>query len=155
MTVFRSLLLAAAFAQDFCKGLAAAQAGDYATELQELMPLAEQGYDKAQFKLGSLYENGQGVPQDYTKAVKWYRLAAAGGNPLGSSRLADMYNDGQGVLQNHTKAHMWYNIAAANGDEFAGMYRAKVAKKMTPAAIKKAESMAAICMESGYKDCGY
>ena len=40
---------------------------------------AEQGYDIAQYNLGVMYENGQGVPQDYKEAVKWYRLAAEQG----------------------------------------------------------------------------
>ena len=27
-----------------------------------------------------MYDNGQGVPQDYVQAHKWYNLAAASGN---------------------------------------------------------------------------
>jgi len=30
----------------------------------------------AQNNLGVMYENGQGVPQDYKEAVKWYTKAA-------------------------------------------------------------------------------
>ena len=45
-------------AQDFHKGLAAAQAGDYATALQEWTPLAEAGDEVAQFNLGVMYSNG-------------------------------------------------------------------------------------------------
>ena len=73
------VLSGAAYAQDLQKGLAAAQAGDYATALQEWRPLAEQGYASAQFNLGTLYDYGQGVPQDYTEAVNWYRKAAEQG----------------------------------------------------------------------------
>lgn len=43
MVVIVALLPMSAFAQDFAKGLAAAQAGDFATALQEWKPLAEQG----------------------------------------------------------------------------------------------------------------
>ena len=42
-------------AQDFQKGLAAAQAGDYATALQEWTPLAEAGDAAAQYNLGIMY----------------------------------------------------------------------------------------------------
>ena len=63
-------------AQDFQKGLAAAQAGDFATALKEWKPLAEAGDVDAQYNLGIMYDNGYGVPQDYAEAVKWYRLAA-------------------------------------------------------------------------------
>ncbi|MDA9060739.1 sel1 repeat family protein, partial [Planktomarina temperata] len=66
-------------AQDFQKGFAAYNAGDYATALQEWKPLAEAGNVVAQYNLGVMYDNGYGVPQDYAEAVKWYRLAAEQG----------------------------------------------------------------------------
>ena len=34
----------------------------------------------AQYILGRMYDNGQGVPQSYKEALKWYRLAAKHGN---------------------------------------------------------------------------
>jgi TPR repeat protein len=61
---------------DFQKGLDAANSGDFATALREWKPLAEQGHARAQYNMGVMYENGQGVPQDNKTAVKWYRLAA-------------------------------------------------------------------------------
>ena len=63
-------------AQDFDKGFAAAQAGDYATALQEWKPLAEAGDATAQNDIGIMYEYGLSVSQDYAEAIKWYRLAA-------------------------------------------------------------------------------
>ena len=42
----------------------AIERGDYATAMRELRPLAEQGFASAQFNLGQLYANGQGVPKD-------------------------------------------------------------------------------------------
>ena len=74
-----SLLVASGgigYAQDFQKGLEAAQKGDFATALREWQPLAEQGYAGAQYNLGLIYANGKGVTQDYKEAVKWYRKAA-------------------------------------------------------------------------------
>src|SRR5437899_1630850 len=41
---------------------------------------AEQGDAKAQFRLGYIYYQGKGVPQDYTEAVRWYRKAADQGD---------------------------------------------------------------------------
>ncbi|MBT5469937.1 MAG: hypothetical protein HOK41_04995, partial [Nitrospina sp.] len=40
---------------------------------------AEQGVADAQYKMGTFYYMGKGVPQDYKEAVKWYRLAAEQG----------------------------------------------------------------------------
>jgi uncharacterized protein len=53
--------------------------GDYATALRLLQPLADKGDGVAQLNLGVMYEDGEGVPQDYTEAVKWYRRAAEQG----------------------------------------------------------------------------
>ena len=178
-------------AQDFQKGLAAAQAGDFATALKEWTPLAEAGDVDAQYNLGIMYDNGYGVPQDYAEAVKWYRLAAEQGNVDAQYNLAIMYDNGKGVLQDdqeaikwyrlaaeqgdvdaqnnlavmyeygngvlqdNTMAHMWYNIASANGDDESGEWRDEIAKKMTTAAIEKAQAMARECMNGGYTKCGY
>ncbi|MBW1892102.1 MAG: SEL1-like repeat protein [Deltaproteobacteria bacterium] len=38
-----------------------------------------QGYANAQFNLGLMYNNGQGVPQNYKKAYIYYSLASAQG----------------------------------------------------------------------------
>ena len=37
---------------------------------------AEHGHVKSQYKLGQIYEGGNGVKQDYAEAAKWYRKAA-------------------------------------------------------------------------------
>ncbi len=60
------------WAGDFQKGVSAIKSGDYATAVREFAALAEQGDAAAQFNLALMYKNGQGVPQDYKQAVKWY-----------------------------------------------------------------------------------
>ena len=60
---------------DFQKGVDAYHKGDYATAIKQWAPLAEQGYGYAQAMLGSIYYEGEGVPQDYQAAVKWYTLS--------------------------------------------------------------------------------
>ena len=64
------------YSSDFDKGLTAYNNGDYATALKEWKPLAEQGDVDAQYHLGVMYDNGDGVSQDYKEAVRWYTLAA-------------------------------------------------------------------------------
>ena len=141
-------------AQDFQKGLVAAQSGDYVTALQEWLPLADQGDVMAQFNLALMYRNGWGVLQDYAEAVKWYRLAAEQGIATSQNNIGAMYEKGTGVLQDNVRAHMWYNIAAANGYENSGEWRDQIAAKMTSADISKAQSLARECMSSNYKNCG-
>ena len=60
---------------DFQKGLTAAQSGDFATALREWTPLAEQGDFGAQFNLGVMYRDGQGVIQDNVYAHIWWNIA--------------------------------------------------------------------------------
>jgi TPR repeat protein len=62
-------------------GEAARDRKDYATALRLFRSLAEQGDPTAQEHLGVMYENGQGLPQDYAEAVLWYRRAAGQGLP--------------------------------------------------------------------------
>ena len=75
------------WSQDFHKGLTAAQSSDYATTLREQTPLAKQGDAFAQFGLGLMYADGQGVPQDYKTSVKWYKLAADQGRAKAQTNL--------------------------------------------------------------------
>ena len=121
-------------ARDYNKGVATAEAGDA----------------EAQFNLGARYEFGMGVPQNETKAAKWYRLAAEQGVKYAHTYLGVMYANGQGVRQDNAVAHMWFNIGAANGHELGGTNRDKMATEMTSEAIEKAQAMARECMNSGY-----
>ena len=56
------------------------RAGDYATALMYLRPLAEQNHKKAQGTLGWMYEAGTGVQRDYIMAFVWYDLAVTNGH---------------------------------------------------------------------------
>ena len=40
---------------------------------------AEQGYAGAQYNLGLMYAQGEGVPEDDAEAVRWYQMAAEQG----------------------------------------------------------------------------
>ena len=115
LLAFLMTLSAPVAAQDFQKGLAAAQAGDFATALQEWTPLAEAGDTSAQFNLGLMYYNGLGVPQDYKEAIKWYTLAAEQGDADVQNNLGLMYYNGQGVPQDYKEAVKWYTLAAEQG----------------------------------------
>ena len=56
--------------------------GDFAAALQEWRPLAEQGDAVAQYNLGLIYADGEGVLKDDAEAVKWFRKAAEQGVAL-------------------------------------------------------------------------
>jgi TPR repeat protein len=56
-------VIRAVTAQDYAKGFAAYQRGDFATAMWEWKPLAEQGDALAQHNLGVMYRAGYGVPR--------------------------------------------------------------------------------------------
>ena len=86
-----------------------------AQDLDELVRAADSGNQFAQFNLALKYDNGQGVPQDYTQAVKWYNKAAEQGLAVAQFNLGVMYDNGQGVPQDYTQAVKWYRKAAEQG----------------------------------------
>ena len=99
----------------FDEGLAAYEKSDFATALKEWLPLAEQGDAKAQFNLGVMYANGQGVAQDHAQAVQWYRKAADQGDAKAQFNLGAMYAEGRGVAQDDAQAVQWFRKAADQG----------------------------------------
>ena len=129
-------------AEDLAKGAAAARSGDYATALAIWRPLAEQGYASAQYNLGFMYANGQGVPEDDKEAVSWYRKAAEQGDANAQGNLGFMYANGHGVPQDYVMAHMWSNLAAAQGNENGRKNRDLSAGRMTPSQIEEAQRLA-------------
>ena len=78
----------AATAETLEDAKAAAERGDFATELQILLPLAARGNADAQFDLGVMYAQGHGVAQDDVQAVAWLRKAADQGTLTRSSTSA-------------------------------------------------------------------
>ena len=72
-----------------------------------------QGDAVAQFTLGTMYDTGQGVPQDYAEAVRWTRLAADQGVAWAQAYLGNMYETGEGVPPSYVQAHMWHNLVAS------------------------------------------
>jgi uncharacterized protein len=89
--------------------------GDYAGALRLARPRAEQGDVGAEYQLGALYQNGQGVPKDDVEAAKWFRKAALEGHAGARYQLGVMYLNGRGVSQNHAEASRWLRLAAGQG----------------------------------------
>ena len=51
-----------------------------------------------------MYANGEGVLEDDTEAVRWFRLAAEQGHAGAQSSLGFMYDYGQGILEDEAEA---------------------------------------------------
>ena len=97
-------------------GEEAYQNGDYEQALEHLLPAAEAGHAEAQYRLGKMYDDGDGVEQSYEEAARWYQLAADQGDVYAQYNLGVMYENGDGVEQSYEEAANWYQQAADQGD---------------------------------------
>lgn len=60
-------------------GIPAGDRGDYAAALETWKPLAESGDAAALYIVGLMHARGEGVDQDVTEALRWFRQAAEQG----------------------------------------------------------------------------
>ena len=98
---------------------ASARPGDFTKEAAKWYALAtERGDITGTYYLGRLFETGNGVPQDYSKALNLYQKAAQRGDIIAAPAMAalgHMYENGLGVEKNSQKAQEWYTKATATG----------------------------------------
>jgi len=92
---------------------------DYATAMKEYRPLAERGNAEAQYRVGRMYEFGQGVSQDKAQGIAWIRKAAAQNHADAQQELGFVYATGDGVKQDDVQAVAWFRKAAVQGDATA------------------------------------
>ena len=85
-------------------------------DVEDCRVRAEQGHALAQYNLGLMYANGEGVPQDDKEAFNWYRKSAEQGHAGAQVNLGLMYTNGEGVPQDDKQALKWFRKAAEQGD---------------------------------------
>lgn len=110
------------------------------TALETLKSEAQRGDKNAQFSVGVLYDNGQGVPQDYREAAQWFRKAAEQGHAPALNNLGTLHVDGQGVPQSRVVAYALYNLAAAD-NETAAKNRSGLSEGMTNREIEAGQAL--------------
>jgi TonB family protein len=77
------------------------------------------GWVAAMVELGSLYQSGRGVDQDFVEAAHWYRSAAEKSDSAGMAALGRLYEIGGGVEQDYAQASQWYIKGAQAGSPAA------------------------------------
>ena len=120
--VFLMLILVSSpvYADNLDDGLDAYDRKDYkGGTFDKYKLLAEQGNAIAQNFLGTMYLKGEGVPQDYIGAVKWYTLSAEQGLAPAQNNLGWMYAKGEGVTQDYKEAVKWYKLSVEQGHALA------------------------------------
>jgi len=83
---------------------------------------AAQNDGSARVSLGIMARDGRGVPQDYARAVRWYRAAAGQGFAHAEARLGKLHEAGQGVSRGYGEALKRYRRAGAQGEVWSHRY---------------------------------
>jgi uncharacterized protein len=77
---------------------------------------AEGGDVTAQFYLGDMYFNGNGVAKDQSEALKWIKKASDLKYAKAQMYLGWLYENGTGVPQDYAAAAKYYRLAAEQGN---------------------------------------
>ena len=77
---------------------------------------AAQGDMLAQYNLGVMYWDGEGVQQDYRTAVKWLRKAAEQDDANAQYLMGRACEEGWGIAKDLYEAVQWYRKAADQGN---------------------------------------
>ena len=85
---------------------------NYSTAVREWLPLAKEGNVEAQYNIGIMYSQGQGMPRDMASAAYWWEKAALQGHVRGQNNIANLLRDGIGVAKDLPKAVYWFKAAA-------------------------------------------
>ena len=103
---------------------------------------AGQGMAPAQYALGQMYLNGEGVEQNVAKAVEWYTHAATQGLLEAQGDLGFLYATREDkVPQDFLIAYKWLSLAAQKGDRIAKKDLEKLAATMTNNQIEEAKEL--------------
>jgi TPR repeat protein len=126
---------------------------------------AQEGDAGARYLVGVLYRNGgpgrNSLPQDFAKAVRWFRLAAKQGHALALLELGRAYASGEGVRRNDARAYLWLSLAVdalmsgvTTSKDLAVEERDEVAARLVDRQRAAMKALAIKCRSSGFKDCG-
>lgn len=126
----------------FDDGVAAYDQGDFAAAVAEWTPLAEAGDVRAQYRLGRMFEKGEGVARDDVRAAAWYLAAAQRGETDAQVDLGILYAEGRGVAKDPAEAYMWWEIAELHGNTMGGAMQVLIERGMSLADTDEAKRRA-------------
>ena len=88
---------------------------DYEKAHRLIFPLAKKGNAVAQFFVGTMCDQGKGVPHNSMIAFNWYSLSAKLGYSKAQFNLGEMYREGSIIAQDFIRATKWYRLAGEQG----------------------------------------
>ncbi len=94
---------------------------DYESAMKWYLKAAKSKYPHpgAMYRIGMLYLDGKGVPQNTETAIRWLELGAKGGAGWASEALTDLYLSGKATKKNTARALELLNKEAERGSHEA------------------------------------
>ena len=89
---------------------------DRARAIALLEQAANGGVADAAFRLGKIYNDGDGVPLNYERSLEFYTLAARAGVLEALHNIGTMLVGGRGVKRNYVEGLAWLILATKAGD---------------------------------------
>ena len=84
--------------KDWLDGVVLYRSGNYSEAMKILKK--NSNHSDAQYYIGLMYQNGEGVERDYKEAAKWFKRAADQGDTSAKVNLRGLYFCGWGVEKN-------------------------------------------------------
>ena len=109
---------------------------------KEMTTKAERGEREAQYHLGMMYIEANGVNQSDRKGVFWLRKSAEQGYNEAQRNLGTIYEIGLATRKNFVEACKWYKLAADQGNSNALVEMKRLHHKMTHEEINQAARLA-------------
>src|SRR5262245_29094609 len=109
----------------------AIRTGEFGRAATVLRTIAEAGNAEAQYRLGSLYRVGRGVPHDDPLAFKWMKAAAEHNHARAQFNLGMMYLAGHGTALDVSAAKVWLQRAASRGYDDAAKLLLDISQRRT------------------------
>lgn len=105
------------FVGPYDSAVAALDAGNYegAEIILLFHSLADKNYGPAQYKIGYMYENGQGIEVDKWVAEKWFEKAANNNYPEAQYKMGIICREKAELPDNELAAFRWFKKAAFGG----------------------------------------
>jgi uncharacterized protein len=127
-------------------GIRAYTHGRYVEAAEWLTTPAREGNAVAETYLGFMYQQGRGVPKDFSEAGRWVHAAAEQGEPSAQFFLGSLYDRGFGVAHDFVQSYLWFDLAAAHATprtrDYWSRMRDAVANKLTYQELAEAQAKA-------------
>ena len=94
----------------------AESAADLARDEMSRAGVGPRGASRAQIKIGTMFQVGNGVKASYGKAKEWLLFPARRGDAVAQRKLATLYYQYAGEASDYSEAAKWYRRACEQGD---------------------------------------